>query len=218
MKRQMYFAGTTCDKVTEHAIAYQISTIRPEIDTRYSLQDEFYRKLYIPAKSNPKGMIAIARPSMGNLAYRASFIDNMCKALLPEDHCHDLEELSGDLLRVLTAPDKSMRLVAITIVDGRLCFKIWQVASMGLVDVKVLPTELRGTSSFDFGIRTGRFLRGEVQIKCVVEDGSQFQYIIETYRWGRSIAVKEINYRIRYDREGRIVPHFSGYANTLVLQ
>lgn len=213
---EMYYAGMTCDKVTENTIAYQISTVRPEITTDCRLHSGARGRMYIPTKLNPKGMVAIVRPGAGNFVYKPSFVDNMCKALLPKDHHHDLDDLSEDLLRVLTSPDKSRRIVAISILDGRLCFKIWQANCKGYEDVLVLPTELKGAEGFDFGIRASRYSRDEVWIRCTTSESPQFRYIVEQHHQGKIVMMKDIHYNVLRgkDMDKCLTPHFSGHMET----
>lgn len=218
-KQQMYVAGMTCDKVTENTVAFQVSTIKPEIAPQYSANSEMWERLQIPMRVNPKGLFVMERPYVENFCH-THHIESMCEALLPEDHYFSTKDLSDKLLRVMTTGHvlNDLRLVGVTILDGRLHFRLWEPA--GLQTIKVLPTELRGTDCFDFGLQESPHARDGVRIACMWLDGKSFQFIVEHYHRGRRnevLMAKNIIYRpIHSDTEE--IPHFKGYMETLTVQ
>lgn len=219
MRKQMYFTGMGCDKLTENTIAFQISTIRPVIAPQYSYGSDMCERVQIPMSSNPKGLVAISQPYRESFTGRNSHIESMCAALPPKEHYHNVELLGEKLERLLTTSDvmRDLRLVAVIILDGRLYFKLWQPE--GFLDVKVLPIEIRGTDYFDFGLQRSLEARDGVRIACMLEDGTWHRFIVEQYHRGRHneiVAARSINYR-QLQGSGDEMPHFNGYMETLTV-
>lgn len=220
-RKQMYFAGMSCDKVTEDTVAFQVATIPTEITPRYSHGGQMCERLKILMEKDPKGMVAIRHPYMENFSRQFDHIESMCEALLPSEHCYDVGDLSSKLLRVMTANSvlEDVRLVAVTIMDGRLCFKLWQ--RFGLIDIKVLPTEIRGCDCFDFGLQMSPKSRDGVRIACMLLDGARYQYVVEWYRRGKRneiIATKTIEYKPLKPRGVYETRHFNGHMETFTVQ
>lgn len=223
MKKQMYFAGATCDKVSENTIAFQMSTVKLEIVPGGNHDTEMWERLRVPMKTNPKGLVGDDHPYKDDYSRRPSHIGQMCEALLPEDHYFEVSDLIGKMTAtVMGAPDGrgDLRLVAVSIVDGRLVFKIWQPS--GYTDIKVLPTELRGCTYFDFGLKMSLRARSGVRISCNLLDGTNHQFVVEKYhhrgKHSKVTMAKIITYRpIQISKEDT-VPHFTGFMETLSVQ
>lgn len=222
MKKQMYFAGTGCDKVTENTVAFQISTIKPELGYAPITGCEMWERLKIPMKTNPKGLMML-HYSHSNEESECLYpinIEQMCAALAPQEHYFAVEDLKGDLWQVLavSAVLDQKRLVAVTIIDGRLCFKLWE--PNGFVEVKVLPTELKGIEGFRLSLAVEPSARSAVRI-IYRQVGEHYHYTVEQYRlkiFGRPrvIWTKEIDYRMLRGNRDK-VPHFTGYMETLTV-
>lgn len=216
MKKQMYFTGTTCDKVTENTAAFQISTVRPEIMPTNGSHD-LWERLRIPMVRAPKRLIPLANPHMGDYPCRVGHIDAMCESLYSGDNYFSKNDLTEKLSKVMMAPmaDNVPILVAVTIIDGRIVFKIWEPA--GYLDVKVLPDkEFLGSCRFDFGLQTSRRAKGGVRIAYDFDEVER-RYIVELYRGNRIYETRDIHYKpLRV--KGDTTPHFSGYMNILTVR
>lgn len=216
MEKQMYFAGTECDKVTESTVAFQISAVKPEIVPTNG-SHALWERLKIPMERSPKGLIPLAHPHMGDYPCRVGRVDIMCESLHLGDNCFAKQDLTEKLSKVLLAPStvKPSKLVAVTIIDGRLVFKIWEPA--GYLDIKVLPDrEVLGTSRFDFGLQMSRRAKSGVRIAYDL-DGEYIRYIVEFYRNYKVYESRDIYYRILRKNEDKL-PHFNGFMSTLTVQ
>lgn len=223
-KRQMYLTETTCDKVTENTVAFQVSTIGPEIAIPYYENYEMWERLSIPMVRNPRRLTMI-----GNWDERihADHVEEMCAALAPGEHYFADEDLEEKLRRVLICPalEKNMRLVAITIMDGRLFFKVWEKGAGGgrgvFTDIKILPTELRGCDRFALALQGDLYARSAitVRIACSLDGTNQHSFMVEQISGGRHnkvVMAKQVRYRL-LGNSGDERPHFSGYMNTLTV-
>lgn len=215
-KKQMYLTETICDKVADNTVAFQISTVRPEImptNGNYALGD----RLEIPMGKSPKGLVPLAHPYMGDYPCRVGHVDIMCESLCFGDNPFAKQDLTEKLSKVLMTPStiKTSKLVAVTIIDGRLVFKIWEPA--GYLDIKVLPDrEVLGNSRFDFGLQMSRRAKSGVRIAYDL-DGEYIRYIVEFYRNYKVYETRDIYYRILRKNEGKL-PHFNGFMSTLTVQ
>jgi len=216
MKRQMFFAGTTCEKVTENTVVFQISTVRQEIVPTNGSHD-LWERLRIPVVRAPKRLMPLVHPYMGDYPCRVGHVDIMCGSLCSGDSCFSKNDLTEKLSKVMMAPTVAgtSSLVAVTIIDGRIVFKIWEPA--GYLDIKVLPDrESLGSCRFDFGLQTSRRAKNGVRIAYDVDEAGH-RYIVELYRGNRIYETRDIHYKpLRV--EGDTVPHFSGYMNILTVR
>lgn len=220
MSGQMYFAETTCDKVTENTVAFQISSIIPEIAPTNGSHAPWER-LTLPVRRKPKGLYVIAQPYMGDYPCRCGRVDQMCRALRQYDHYYHTGDLEKKLLEAMIRPRTtgSPLLVAVTIIDGRLVFKLWEPA--GFLDIKVLPDNGLLGDCFDFGIQMSRHAREGVRIACAKMEEGEHHYIVERYSLGYNhreaiYATQDIIYRqLRGNADE--APHFTGYMETLAV-
>lgn len=217
LKKQMHFAGMTCDKLTENAVALQISTVGPEIGpTNGGLA--IWERLRVPMKRAPKGLIPLTRPYVDDYPCRVGNVDSMCRSLHPSDNYYSITDLTEKLTRVMTAPRTigTPVLVAVTIIDGRLIFKIWEPA--GYLDIKMLPDKgILGTERFDFGLQMSPRAKDGVRIAYDLGN-EEHCYIVEFYRGNKIYETRDIRYRPLRGKKGDTMPHFSGYMSTLTVQ
>lgn len=124
MKRQMFFAGTTCEKVTENTVVFQISTVRQEIVPTNGSHD-LWERLRIPVVRAPKRLMPLVHPYMGDYPCRVGHVDIMCGSLCSGDSCFSKNDLTEKLSKVMMAPTVAgtSSLVAVTIIDGRIVLR-----------------------------------------------------------------------------------------------
>jgi len=217
MKKQMYFAGMTCDKVTENTVALQISTIRPEVVPTNG-SHAIWERLIMPVKRAPKGLVPLAHPYMGDYPCRVGHVDAMCGSLYPGDNYYSTDELTEKLSKAMMAPRTvdTPILAAVAIMDGRIVFKIWEPS--GYLNIKMLPNrEILGNSRFDFGLQTSRRAKDGVRIAYDFDNGEHC-YIVEFYRGNKIYETRDIRYRPLRGGKDDTTPHFNGYMSTLTVR
>lgn len=223
MKKQMYFAETRCDKLSESDVAFLISSIPVGILT-LSGEDKQCSMFDVPMTKNPK---ALYFPNCWGYPIVFGGAGNMCDCLLQEDHDFEVVGLRKKMDGVLNGRGHfgKVRLVAMAIKDGRLEFIFWEPA--GFQRVKVLPT-IMGSMRFDFALQLEK--RASSGVRIVYMSGGYFDkvdshcYRVEQYQWVRHgssyqeeiTMAKDIFYRELHGIDDK-APHFTGYAMTLTV-
>lgn len=216
MKKQMYFAETRCDKLSENTVAFQISSVKPQIAPSNG-SNELWERLSLPKGRKPKRLMPLAHSYMDDYPCRLGHVDRVCASLHTFDHYYAIDDLEKKLSRISMVPKapEAARIVMVTIIDGRIVFNLWE--EMGFSTVKVLPDTETDCDYFDFALQTSLHSRDGVRIAYKLDNGKRHHYIVEQYRQGEIWAARDIFYRpLSVGQDDK--PHFKGYMNTLTVR
>lgn len=213
---KLFSTDVECNKLTEFTVAFQVSTVKPEItptDGRLGLLD----RLKIAVTRRPKRLIPVAHAYMGDYPCRVGHVDWMYQSICRFDNCFDISGLISELSKIMLHPmdRNASSLVAVTIVDGRIIFKTWNPS--GSKDIIVLPGEFHSIDNrFDFGLQKSRRSKNGIRIACEL-NGKEIHYIVEYYKRYKVYATKDIHYKLLQGKKGE-KPHYIGYMETLTVR